>query len=225
MVHSTKLHTVNNTETPGDAFSEKLRADLSALLLTVLDQAGVGPVVLWGEWAMLYYGVPVAANDLHILVPDEELEIAHTALLSAGYKDEPAEIHEHHGLLDPNIRWEELGCPARRFVNAKLHYERALLPIVVQNYSSTANIFTKASAASFDKCGGLAIPPLHVLGQSFLRAMFKLRRSEATSRAESVVQWWVASVKDTGYTPLGSGAMKGVEGIDEEMELFWERGY
>jgi hypothetical protein len=62
MVHSTKLHTVDNTETPGNAFSEKLRADLSTRLSCVLEQAGAGPLVLWGEWAMLYYGIPVAAN-------------------------------------------------------------------------------------------------------------------------------------------------------------------
>jgi hypothetical protein len=109
--------------------------------------------------------------------------------------------------------------------NENLRYEQACLPILVQSYSSAGDTFTKAPTASFDTCGGLAVPPLHVLGQSFLRALFKLRRSGATSRAESVAQWWIASVKDTGYTPLGKGAMKGADGMDEEMQVFWERGY
>ena len=62
MVHSTKLQTVGDTETPGDVLTDALRATISKNLSAALDQAGVGPIVMWGEWAMLYYGVPINEN-------------------------------------------------------------------------------------------------------------------------------------------------------------------
>lgn len=134
MIHSTKLHTVSNTETPGDAFAKEFRDEITTLLSNILDQAGVGTAIMWGDWAMLYYGVPIGVNlgfstdtnlsfltwrnlrqDLHLLVPDDQLQKAHAALILAGYKEEPLVIEESHGLLDPNIRWEELGCEPHRF--------------------------------------------------------------------------------------------------------------
>ena len=51
---------------------------------------------------------------MHILVPDDRLEVAYNAMKAAGYKDWPFELQEDYGLLDPNIRWDELGAPARR---------------------------------------------------------------------------------------------------------------
>jgi hypothetical protein len=62
MIHSTKLHTVGNTQTQGDAFAKDFRAEISTLLTKVLDKAGVGPAIMWGDWAMLYYGVPMGVN-------------------------------------------------------------------------------------------------------------------------------------------------------------------
>jgi hypothetical protein len=62
MVHSTKLQTIGGKETPGDVLTDELRADIWKNLCSALDQAGVGPIVMWGEWAMLYYGVPINEN-------------------------------------------------------------------------------------------------------------------------------------------------------------------
>ncbi|KAH6912566.1 hypothetical protein BKA70DRAFT_766349 [Coprinopsis sp. MPI-PUGE-AT-0042] len=224
MIHSTKLHTVGNTETPGDAFGKDFRADITALLSKILDQAGVGPVIMWGDWAMLYYGIPMGVNELHLLVPDDKLQKSHAALKSAGYKDEPFVIQESHGLLDPNIRWEELGSKPLRVVG-KLNYGQARLPVIIHKYSSAGKTFDVEMAASWKKCAGLAVPPLKELGKSFLRAYFGLRRSGATSMTQGTLGVWIASVKGYGYTPLGIDAMKGVPGVDEEMKLYWERGY
>jgi hypothetical protein len=60
MGHSTKLHTP--TQTAGDIFPETLRQDISTHLTNIFAQSKIGPVILWGEWALLYYGVPVAEN-------------------------------------------------------------------------------------------------------------------------------------------------------------------
>ncbi|TEB26804.1 hypothetical protein FA13DRAFT_993954 [Coprinellus micaceus] len=149
MVHSTKLQTIGGKETPGDVLTDELRADIWKNLCSALDQAGVGPIVMWGEWAMLYYGVPINENHLHILVPDDQLEVAYDAMKASGYKDWPFELQEDYGLLDPNIRWAELGAPARRMFG-DLHNERAHLPVVLQNYASAASTFDKETAATFE---------------------------------------------------------------------------
>jgi hypothetical protein len=152
-------------------------------------------------------------------------------------------MEQSHGLLDPNIRWEELGCQPRRFGEpfqsisspasrteqarsvGRLKYGRAPLPIIIQNYSSAGKTFDRKMVMSWTKCAGLAVPPLKDLGKSFLRAFFGLRRSGATSRTEGIISVWIASLKGYGYTPLGVTAMKGVPGVDKEMQVYWERGY
>ncbi|KAL6299589.1 hypothetical protein BKA93DRAFT_583935 [Sparassis latifolia] len=118
MGHSTKLLTP--TQTVGDIFTDQLRQDVSAYLTGVLAQSGIGPIILWGEWAMLYYGVPISPNHMHLLVPDDQLETAYEVLLSAGYKDSPLPLIPVISSLDPNIRWEELGCPAHRIGMSEL---------------------------------------------------------------------------------------------------------
>lgn len=107
----------------------------------------------------------------------------------------------------------------------KLRYGRERLPILTQDYSSAGKSFDKKMAGSWETCAVLAVPPLKDLGKSFLRAYFGLRRSGATSRTEGILSMWIVSVKGYGYTPLGADAMKGVPGIDEEMQLHGERGY
>ena len=197
MVHEPRLHTVDNTQTPGDGFSEKLRTHISELLSDVLSNAGVHSLVMWGECATLYYGVPMGVNNLHVLVPDDQLEASCDALLSAGYRDEPFEIQEGNGLLDPNIRWEELG-PARQFVNDKLHWHKYPLRVLLQNRSAAGATFTSSDPSSFpDRCGGLIVPPLQILAQSFLGALHKLREAGTTSRTQDILSVWISAVKFT----------------------------
>ncbi|GBE77380.1 hypothetical protein SCP_0102530 [Sparassis crispa] len=104
MGHSTKLLTP--TQTVGDIFSDEFRQKLPAKLTNVLAQSGVGPIILWGECAMLYYGVPVSQNHMHLLVPDDQLETAYKVLLAAGYKDSPLPLIPIVSSRDPNTRWE-----------------------------------------------------------------------------------------------------------------------
>ncbi|KAL6303299.1 hypothetical protein BKA93DRAFT_929191 [Sparassis latifolia] len=220
MGRSSKLLTP--TQTVGDIFTDLLLQDVSAKLTSVLAQSGIGPIILWGEWAMLYYGVPISDNHMHLLVPDDQLETAYRVLLAAGYKDSPLPLIPVISSLDPNIRWEELGCPAHRIVG-DLSHGRTHLAILIQNYSAAASTFDDANPGSFEHCAGLAIPSLPLLGESFLRTYFK--SSDCRSRVRSILAVWCASVKLSGYAPLGVDAMRGVPGINEGMALYWERGY
>ncbi|PCH35334.1 hypothetical protein WOLCODRAFT_156027 [Wolfiporia cocos MD-104 SS10] len=209
---------------PRDIFTDQLREDVSAKLTVVLTQAGIGPIVLWGEWAMMYYGVPIWDNHMHLLVPDDQLENAYKVLLAAGFKDSPPTLIPQVNPLDPNIRWEELGCPAYRVVGDLCH-GRTPLKILIQNYSAAASTFDKIDPDSFAQCAGLAIPALSLLGQSFLRAYFKPVNSKSKSRTRGILGVWCASVKLSGYSPLGVDAMRDVSEIDDTMRLYWERGY
>ncbi|PCH38496.1 hypothetical protein WOLCODRAFT_149433 [Wolfiporia cocos MD-104 SS10] len=222
MGHSTKLLTP--TQTVGDIFTNQLREDVSAKLTGVLAQASIGRIVLWGEWAMMYYGVPVWDNHMHLLVPDDQLENAYKVLLAAGFKDSPPILIPMVNSLDPNIRWEELGCPAYRVVGDLCH-GKTPLKILIQNYSAAASTFDDADPGSFEQCAGLAIPSLLLLGQSFLRTYFRLVSSKSKSRTRGMLRVWCASVKLSGYSPLGVDAMRDVPGIDDAMALYWKRGY
>ncbi|GBE84792.1 hypothetical protein SCP_0607720 [Sparassis crispa] len=173
---------------------------------------------------MLYYGVPVIQNHMHLLVPDDQLETAYKVLLAAGYKDSPLPLIPMVSSRDPNTHWEELGCPAYRMV--LLRDGKRSLIILIQNYSAAASTFDDANPSSFEQCAGLAIPPLPLLGQSFLRTYFTYFKSSGRkSRVSSILQVWCASVKLSGYAPLGVDAMRGVPGISDAMTLYWERGY
>ncbi|KZT64374.1 hypothetical protein DAEQUDRAFT_815000 [Daedalea quercina L-15889] len=213
---------LTSTQTSGDVFTDKLRKDVSAHLTGILAQAGIGPIILWGEWAMLYYGVPVSQNHIHILVPDDQLEIAYKTLLEAGYRDSPQEFIPPVNSLDPNLRWEELGCPAYRVVATGNVLNG---PVLIQNYSAAGGIFGEEDLSLFEQCAGLSIPPLSIIAQSFLRMYFKLAASKPKSRTRSMLGVWCAYVKFYGYSPLGTEAMSGVPGIDDAMVQYWERGY
>ncbi|KZT03869.1 uncharacterized protein LAESUDRAFT_751460 [Laetiporus sulphureus 93-53] len=220
MGHSTKLLTP--TQTVGDIFHDELRQNVSAKLTSVLAQSGIGPIILWGEWALLYYGVPICEHHMHLLVPDDQLEAAYEALLAAGYEDSPPVLLPMVTSSDPNIHWEELGCPAHQVVG-DLRHRKSRVKILIQDYSAAAGTFDDADPSSFEQCAGLAIPPLPLLAESFLRAYFQVRGSH--SRLCDMLRVWIASVKECGYSPLGVDAMRGVPGIDDAMALYWERGY
>ena len=98
--------------------------------------------------------------------------------------------------------------------------------MLLQNFSVGGATFTKADVAAFECCAGLSIPPLQTVGESFVKAYFKVKRSEdATSSLLSILNVWCSSVKHTGYSPLGDDGLEGVSNLDEEMKLYWTRGY
>ncbi|KZT69681.1 hypothetical protein DAEQUDRAFT_726322 [Daedalea quercina L-15889] len=131
-------------------------------------------------------------NNMHILVPDGELESTYETLLEAGYRDFPPEHIPLINSLDPNIYWEELDCPAYRVATASdVHYGSVL----VQNHSAADGISGEEDPSPFNQCAGLSIPLLLILAQSFLRTHFRLVASKPKSRTRSMPGVWCAYVK------------------------------
>ncbi|KAJ3554145.1 hypothetical protein NM688_g3258 [Phlebia brevispora] len=149
------IYTIHEHEvTAGDVFTDELREEISTKLTGVLAQAGVGPIVLWGEWAMMYYGIPTIYNHMHLLVPDDQLETAYRTLLAAGYKDTPSVLLPVTNSHDPNTRWARLGSPAYRVAHDNFSKGPSLFKILLQNYSAARSTFSDADPRAFTSMQG-----------------------------------------------------------------------
>ncbi|OBZ72181.1 hypothetical protein A0H81_07835 [Grifola frondosa] len=118
-------------------------------LETFYRPSGIDPVILWGEWAMLYYGVPISDNHMHLVVPDDQLKTAYEVLLAAGYKDPGHPLIPTVNTLDPNVHWEQLGCPAHR-IAGDLAIGKTTLGVLIQNYCAAVSTFDDANPGSFE---------------------------------------------------------------------------
>ncbi|KDR78853.1 hypothetical protein GALMADRAFT_154764 [Galerina marginata CBS 339.88] len=156
----TKIHLVSGLEFPGAAINDWLWDEISVITDT-LEKGGIGPIVAWGDFALIYYGIPTVCTNYFFLVPDACVAPAHQALLDIGYVDNPTPrgIRSMPGDRQ-NVPSFEILSPIRNNHLRRFAFEGF----------STCPLFNKIDLKIFEKRSGLAIPPLRTLAHSFAAA-------------------------------------------------------
>jgi len=209
------------TKTPGDHFDEHV-AQAFRSVSEPLAKAGVSPVILWGDLSNSYYGVPTAEITFHLLVPKGCLDTAHATLEASGFLAQP--------LGDRYRSWKAFGGDARLFFTGETTrplFFAGKLPhtILLHDFEVGQSIFAMDDLSSYPQFGGISIPPLMILAQSYIRSVDGINSDDSlVLMLQSLVYLWFMYVRDLGYAPLGINIVKDAAYLDDSMKRWWRSG-
>jgi len=207
------------TKTPGDHFDEHV-AQAFRSVSEPLGKAGVSPVILWGDLSNSYYGIPTAEITFQFLVPKGCLDTAHATLEASGFLVQP--------LGDRYRGWEAFGGGARLFITGPTTrplFSAGKLPhtILLHDFEVGHSIFAMDDLSSYPQFGGISIPPLIILAQSYVRSAAGIVSEDIlVLMLQSLVHTWFMYVRDLGYSPLGIDAREHAAYLDNSMKRWWK---
>ncbi len=206
----------------------------------VLSGAGIGPVIAWGDIAMIFYAIPTvyAVNTLpNTASPRTQPTACRDATFSSRIADLrmrvkalPAEgyVDEAFTLCSMDRSW----CPLLR--NACMRFtlfiqgsqliiylrqstmSRSLLaPFLTRIVSCSARV-RQDRYDRVQQIGGIVFPPLLTLALSFLHALSRSKWDTKGMGLRSLLSCWCGYTKSYGYKPLGCDVMEG-QLLDENL--------
>jgi hypothetical protein len=95
--------------------------------------------------------------------------------------------------------------------------------ILLHDFEVGQSIFAMDDLSSYPQFGGILIPPLLILAQSYLRAVSSVISEDLlVSMLWSLVYTWFMYVRDLGYAPLGIDIGEDSAYLDDSMKRLWK---
>lgn len=126
--------------------------------------------------------------------------------------------------------WKAFGGDARLFITGPTTrplFFAGKLPhtIYLHDIEVGQSIFAMDDSSSYPQFGGLLIPPLIILAQSYIRSAASIiSEDEQALILQSLVHTWFMYLRDLGYAPLGTDFREDAAYLDDSMTSWW-RGY
>jgi len=77
--------------------------------------------------------------------------------------------------------------------------------------------------SSYPQFGGISIPPLTILAQSYIRAVTSITpEHDDVPMLKLLVHTWFLYVRDLGYSPLGIDAAEDAAYLNDSMKSLWK---
>jgi len=155
-----------------------------------------------------------------LIVPKGYLDTAHAVLEVSGFLPQP--------LDDRDRSWEVLGSDVRSFVTTdpttRPLFSRGFMPhkILLHDFGVGQSIFSMDDPSSYPQFGGISIPPLSILAQSYVRSAVSISEDRFIQESRSLLCVWFMYVRDLGYAPLGCDAGDDAAYLDDSMKRWWK---
>jgi hypothetical protein len=131
-------------------------------------------------------------------------------------------------LDDRDRSWEPLGGGVRSFFTGPttrpLFFDGKLPhKILLHDFEAGQSIFTMDDLSSYPQFGGISIPPLSILAQSYVRSAVGIISEDMfILESQSLLYAWFLYVRDLGYAPLGFDAGEDAAYLDDNMKCWWK---